>query len=147
MEDSRQVEERVMRFTTRHWPVRRSQKLASDARLAQDLGWTVEFFEKFGQEFSVDLQDLRVHWNQHFAPEGSFSFGAMVAIVLCITAGFWLRDAIGILLAWAWGITLIAIAAVIHHRLTKDNMIPVTIGDLVESVRLGRWNKPYFGTC
>jgi hypothetical protein len=63
----------------------------------------VEFFEKFAEEFKVDLQDLRAHWDQHFAPEGSLSFGVMVAIVLCITAGFWLRDAIGILTGMALG--------------------------------------------
>lgn len=107
----------------------------------------VEFFKKFAEEFKVDLKDLHVHWNQHFAPEGSLSAGAMVAIVLCITAGFWLRDAIGMLPAWAWGIVLIAIAALIHHRLAKDMMIPVTLEDLVQSVRFGRWNTPYLGSC
>ena len=140
-----------MRFTAQYSPVRKNQKLTSNTRLAQDLGMdgddAAEFFEKFSQEFAVDLQDLRVHWNQHFAPEGALSLGAMAAIVLCITAGFWLRDAIGILPAWAWGIALVALAALIHHRLGKDKMNPVTIGDLVDSVRLGRWNKPYFGSC
>jgi hypothetical protein len=150
MEESKEAEERVMRFTAAHWRVRKSHKLTTNTRLAQDLGMdgndAVEFFEKFAQEFSVDLYQLRVHWNQHFAREG-ISLGAMVAIALCVTAGFWLRDAIGVLPPWAWGIALIATAALSHRRFAKDNMSPVTIGDLAESVRLGRWSKPYFGSC
>src|SRR5690348_1284051 len=101
MEPSDPVEDRVIRFTAQHWPVRTNQKLTSDTRLAQELGIdgddAVEFFEVFAQEFGVDLQELRMHWDQHFAPEGSLSLAAMVAIALCITAGFWLRGAIGIL--------------------------------------------------
>lgn len=151
MEETDLVEERVIRFTAQHWPVRKGQKLTSGTRLAQDLGMdgddAIEFFEKFAAEFKVDLHDLRVHWNQHFAPEGSLSLGAMVAIVLCITAGFWLRDRVDILPAWAWGISLIAIVGLIHYWLTKDKMSPVTLGDLAESVRLGRWSKTYFGSC
>jgi hypothetical protein len=103
----------------------------------------VEFFEKFAEEFKVDLHDLRIHWNRHFAAEGSLSLGAMVTIVACITAGFWLRDAVGMVPAWAWGIVLVAVAALIHYLLSKGKMSPVTLGDLAESVRLGRWSKPY----
>ena len=150
MNDNVQIEERVLSFTAQHWPVRRHRKLTTDTRLAQDLGMdgddAIEFLEQFAQEFNVDLADLRIHWDQHFAPEGSLSFGAMVVVVLCITAGFWLRDATGILPAWAWGLSLIGVAALIHHRLSRDRSIPVTLGDLVEAVRLRRWNKPYFGS-
>ena len=85
--------------------------------------------------------------DQHFSPEGTLSLGALAAIVLCITAGFWLREAIGIFPAWVWGLILIAIAALIHHRFAKDDRLPVTVADLIESVRVGRWNKPYFGNC
>jgi len=42
----------------------------------QDLGMdgddAVEFFEAFGQTFSVDLARLWQHWHHHFAPEGIF---------------------------------------------------------------------------
>jgi hypothetical protein len=107
----------------------------------------VEFFERFRQEFQVDLADLDIHWNQHFVREGGPNFAVMIVIGLCVTAGFWFRHGIGIFPGWAWGIVLIAIAVLIHQTLTKDTMIPVTVGDLVESVRSGRWNKPYLGTC
>jgi hypothetical protein len=58
----------------------------------------VEFFEEFRQEFEVDLTNLHIHWDQHFCPEGTPpSFSLMIAIGLCVIAGFWLRDAVGIL--------------------------------------------------
>jgi acyl carrier protein len=144
-------EERVMRFTERHWPVRKGRSLTADTRLAQDLGVdgedAVEFFDAFQKEFGIDLEDLHIHWDQHFSPEGTLSLGALIMIVLCITAGFWVKDAVGIFPAWAWGLLLIAMAALIYQRLTKDDRLPVTLGDMAESVRAGRWSKPYFGNC
>ena len=52
----------------------------------------VEFFKDFGAEFRVDLDDLYTRWDEHFGPEGGPSFGFLVIVVLCIAAGFWLRD-------------------------------------------------------
>lgn len=145
------AEERVMRFTAQHWPVRKGRSLTPETRLAQDLEMdgddALEFFDAFQRDFGVDLEDLHMHWDQHFSPEGTLSLGALVTIVLCITAGFWLHGAIGILPAWGWGLLLIAIAALIHYRFTKDGRLPVTLGDMAESVRVGRWNKAYFGNC
>jgi hypothetical protein len=106
-----------------------------------------EFFEAFQRDFGVDLYSLYAHWDQHFSPEGAGSLGAMSTIVLCITAGFWVHDKIGVLPAWACGLTLIGIAGLIHYRLAKDDMIPTTPGDMAQSVRTSRWNKAYFGTC
>ena len=151
MEQKDWAEERVASFTAQHWRIRKDRRLTADTRLAQDLGIdgedAVEFFDEFQRDFGVDLVDLHMHWDQHFSPEGTLSLGALAAIVLCITAGFWLREAIGILPAWVWGLILIAIAALIHHRFAKDDRLPVTVGDLIESVRVGRWNKAYFGNC
>jgi acyl carrier protein len=151
MDEKDWAEERVMQFTAQHWRVRKGRSLTADTRLAQDLGMdgedAVEFFGEFQQDFGVDLADLHMHWDQHFSPEGTLSLGAMAAIALSITAGFGLRQAFGILPAWAWGLILIAIAALIHQRFAKDDRMPVTLGDLAESVRVGRWNKFYFGKC
>ena len=151
MDQTDWAEERVVQFTAQHWHIRKNRRLTTDTRLAQDLGMdgedAVEFFDEFQRDFGVDLVDLHMHWDQHFSPEGTLSLGALAAIVLCITAGFWLREAIGILPAWVWGLILIAIAALIHQRFAKDDRLPVTVGDLIESVRVGRWNKAYFGNC
>jgi hypothetical protein len=151
MDEKDWAEERVMQFTAQHWRIRKSRSLTTDTRLAQDLGMdgddAVEFFDEFQRAFGVDLVDLHMHWDQHFIPEGTLTLGALIGIVLCITAGFWLRGAIGILPAWAWGLILIGIAALIHQRFARDDRLPVTLGDMAESVRVGRWTKAYFGKC
>ena len=151
MDEKDWADERVMQFTAQHWRVRKGLRLTTDTRLAQDLGMdgedAVEFFDEFQRDFGVDLVDLHMHWDQHFSPEGTLSLGALVAIVLCITAGFWLRGALGILPAWSWGLILIGISALIHQRFVRDDRLPVTLGDLAESVRVGRWTKAYFGKC
>jgi len=53
---------------------RKSVHLSS--RLAQDIGMNgddaVEFFEKFGVKFHVDLTPLIDHWHDHFRAEGLF---------------------------------------------------------------------------
>jgi hypothetical protein len=73
-------------------------------RLAQDLGMArddaVAFFMEFCEKFKVDLSTLHVRWSQHFSPEGSGSFGALIVLCLCVIAGFWVQDLIGILHAW-----------------------------------------------
>ena len=64
---------------------RKSLHLSS--RLAQDIGMdgddAVEFFEKFGEEFHVDLTPLHDHWHDHFRSEGLFgsSPGFMVVTI------------------------------------------------------------------
>jgi hypothetical protein len=104
----------------------------------------VEFFEKFGKEFNVNLDDLHIRWGQHFGPEGGPSFGVVVVIVLCVTAGFLLRDFIGVLPAWVWGFALIVIAFVLYrHWFGVKTMVPITVSDLIDSVRSGRWSKSY----
>ena len=54
-------------------------------------------------KFKVDLHDLGTHWDCHFLPEGGPSPVSVVVICACITAGFMLRDFVGVLPAWGWG--------------------------------------------
>jgi len=126
----------------------RRHHLCLESRIAEDLGVdgedAVEFFKDFGKRFNVDFADLRIRWNQHFAPEGSGSFGYIVVLCLGVTAGFWLHDLFGLIPPWGWGIALIVAAILIHRRwFAKDKMLPISVGDLVESARLGRWAKSY----
>ena len=103
----------------------------------------VEFFESFGREFQVNLEDLHIWWNLHFGPEGGPSLGFVAETVTCMIAGFFLRDLLGILPAWGWGLVLIVAAVIVHKRWFADRTIPITISDLIEAARSGRWSKTY----
>ena len=97
------------------------KKLSPNARLAQDIGMdgddAVEFFEKFGKRFSVDLERLYVYWDLHFAPEGgALPLRAIVVMTCCGVCGFVLNRWLGIFPGWLWA-ALLAIAALwIHAR-------------------------------
>jgi acyl carrier protein len=140
------LEERVQGFTARHLGVKRD-KLSTGTRLNQDLGMdgddAVEFFRAFGAEFKVNLDDLYGRWNQHFGPDGGPSFGFLIIIVLCITAGFLLRDVFGLFPAWAWGIGLTVLVILAHQLWFARKKLPITVGDLIDSARSGRWGKSY----
>jgi acyl carrier protein len=140
------IEERVLDFTAQQRAVKRN-KVSIASRLQQDLGIdgddAVEFFRDFSAEFKVNLDDLYTHWDQHFGPEGGPSFGFLVIVVLCIAAGFWLRDLLGLIPAWAWGIALIFAVILAHQLWFAKKMLQITVGDLVESARSGRWSKSY----
>lgn len=140
------LEDRVQGFTAQHLGVKRS-KLSTATRLNRDLGMdgddAVEFFKDFAAEFQVNLDDLYARWDQHFGPEGGPSFGFLVILVACIITGFWLRDRFGWLPAWAWGIALILAVILAYQFWFAKKMLPITVGDLVESARSGRWSKSY----
>jgi len=73
------------------------------SRLAEDIGMdgddAVEFFEKFGEKFHVDLTTLGDHWKDHFRSEGLFgtSPGVMAVtitvqdLVEAATSGKWVK--------------------------------------------------------
>jgi acyl carrier protein len=140
------LEDRVQDFTAQHLGVKRS-KLSTATRLNRDLGMdgddAVEFFKDFSAEFQVNLDDLYSHWDRHFGPEGGPSFGFLVISVACIMAGFWLRDRLRWLPAWAWGIALISVVILAHQFWFAKKMLPIAVGDLVESARSRRWSKSY----
>lgn len=140
------LKDRVQGFTAQHLGVTRS-KLSTATRLNRDLGMdgddAAEFFKDFAAEFQVNLDDLYTRWDQHFGPEGGPSFGFVGILVACITAGFWLRDRLGWLPAWAWGIAVILAVILAYQFWFAKKMLPITVGDLVESARSGRWNKSY----
>jgi acyl carrier protein len=144
------LEDRVQAFTAQHFGVKRN-KLSTATRLNRDLGMdgddAVEFFKDFGAAFKVNLDDLHARWDQHFGPEGGPSFGFLIIVVLCITAGFWLRDRLGLLPAWAWGIALIFAVILAYQFWLSKKMLPITVGDLVDSARRGRWSKSYTNCC
>lgn len=144
------LETQVFGFVADQWRTKR-EKLSPSTRLAQDLGMegddAVEFFTEFGKRFGVDLDELHTRWGQHFSHEGSGTFTGIVVVVLCVSAGFWLHDTVGILPAWAWGISLIVTVTLVpflvqRHR-GRAMKIPITIADLIDAAQSGRWSKSY----
>lgn len=144
--DSETLEDRIKDFTAYHLGVKR-EKLSPDTSLNDELGMAgedaVEFFDDFGVEFKVDLDDLHIRWDQHFVPEGGLSYSFLVILTLCIVSGAGLRGLIGLLPSWAWSIALIGIVILVHNSWFAEKLIPVTMADLVDSARSGRWIKSY----
>ncbi len=143
------LEQQVLSFTATRLGVRRS-KVTNSARLAQDLGMegedAVELFRDFGQRFNVDLHGLYANWERHFSPEvGGPTLAAIAVICGCVTAGFMLKDFVGVLPAWGWGIVLIGMGTAIYQKwfIEKDTRMPVRVNDLIESVRSGKWSMSY----
>ncbi len=140
------LEDRVQGFTAQHLGVKRN-KLSTGTRLNQDLGVdgedAAEFFKDFSTEFRVNLDDLYTRWDEHFGPEGGPPFVFLVIVVLCIIAGFWLRDLFGLLPAWAWSIALIFGVILVHRFWFAKDLLPITVGDLIDSARSGHWSKSH----
>jgi Protein of unknown function (DUF1493) len=146
-----ELEDRIIEFTAEERGMKRKRILLS-CRLSQDLGMdgddAVEFFEKLGKKFGVDLELLWQHWHRHFGPEFSGpSLGAIVLIVACVVLGDLLHRAVHRIPAWAAMITLIVVAVWIYNRFFADRdqpgVIPVTVGDLVDAARARKWVKKY----
>jgi len=143
------LEDRVLSFTAAWLGVKRS-KVVNSTRLAQDRGMdgddAVEFFREFGEKFTVDLHGLYANWERHFLPEGGSGGLTTIAVICgCITAGFMLKDFVGVLPAWGWGIVLIGIATAIHQKwfTEKDTRMLVKVSDLIESARSSKWSILY----
>lgn len=116
-------------------------------RLSEDLGLdgddAVDFFEAYGDAFSVDLAPLHRHWREHFGPEGfSLSYG-LGLVLIGATAGFlialtglpkWAASGLGVAAAFGWLIGLRA------WPLPRGKApIPITVSDLIHAARIGRW--------
>jgi hypothetical protein len=145
------LEDRIIEFTAEERGMKRKRILLS-SRLSHDLGMEgddgVDFFEKFGKKFSVDLEPLWKHWPRHFGPEFSgLSLGAIVLVVACVVLGDLLHRAIHRIPGWAAMIALIVVAVWIYNRFFADRdqpgVIPVTIQDLVDAAKAGKWVKQY----
>jgi hypothetical protein len=104
------LEERVIAFAA-HEPSVRPEKIALTDRVNLDLGLdgddAVEFFEKFGREFSVNLEPLGHRWHEHFGPEGGPFLHGLACIVL-FTVGIAIHWMVNWIPVWA-GIPLIVV--------------------------------------
>jgi acyl carrier protein len=126
-------------------------------RLRSDLGLdgdsAVEFFQRYGEDFGVDLTELKAAWQFYFSPErAAISRGTKFAIVAGISA--WLLQAMlfpqlstffG--LVTAAGLSVIVwLSVAIAERMNRDPEIPaereITVGQLIENARTGIWKVP-----
>jgi acyl carrier protein len=127
-------------------------RILLSSRLVQDLGMdgddAVEFFGHFGKALNVELAELHSHWDEHFGPEGGGpSLGYMGVIGAAVVFGDLLHRVLPWLHAWASMLVLLIVFGWVFNRLfpaPEGRMTtPVTVGDLVDAAREGRWNKAY----
>jgi len=138
------IPDRVYALVAEDRGVNRST-LTPGTTLSYDLGLegddAVEFFENFGKEFSVDLEQLREDWNRYFSAEGlspvAFIPGAIVSVLLAklfprVTE--WLSLLLGFVLG-----TILFFGALWLFR--KKHEPQITIQDLIDCAEAGKWTK------
>ena len=145
-----ELEEQIVNLIVQRTGIK-AKKVNLNSRLAQDIGMdgddAVEFFEKFTEQFHVDLTALGPNWQRHFLPEGGGpSLGCMVTIGIGVVAGGLLHEAFKRVPAWAAMIVLVPLFCRIYVKLfdePEDEMIPITVKDLVDAAIAGTWVKSY----
>jgi hypothetical protein len=161
------LETRVVTFTAIHSGVD-PRKVSPMMRLAQDLDIkgddASEFFDAFGEEFRVNLDQLNMHWDQHFHPEAGMILSIAFIALGCVTLACSLLVLFGFG-GWLWshiyissispyqvyrtptwvgsGIASLLCWIVVSHR--NRSSIPITIADLIDAAGAGRWVKRYNG--
>jgi len=125
------------------------EKLEPQLTLQRDLGMdgddAVEFFERFGREFSVDLRPLGEDWQYYFGPEG-IPFRAWLFILIpgFIISILFVRflpqlpDWSSFLLGFVGWIS--ALLGWKHLRGSVSDP-QITIQDLIDCVHAGVWTK------
>jgi hypothetical protein len=150
-----ELEKQITAFIVEETGVKRKRvELAS--RLAQDVGMdgdeAGEFFKKFCEKFHVDLTLLYDHWPQHFSPEGTgMTPGCLIGIFVSVAVGAVLHEFVKRLPAWAWMIAVLPVIGWIYTRFFLDRepddaKVPITVQDLVDAARSGKWVRKYEST-
>jgi hypothetical protein len=145
-----ELEERIIALVAKATGTKR-ERIHLASRLSQDFGMdgddAVEFFEKFGTQFDVDLTALFDHWDLHFMPEGGGpGLGGTFAIGAGLLAGAILHEAVKWIPLWAAMLTLAGLSLWVCIKIfgePPDEKAPVTVNDLVEAAGSGQWVKRY----
>jgi len=145
-----ELEERIVDLIAKETGIK-PKKVHLDSRLAQDIGMdgddAVDFFEKYGEKFHVDLNVLGNHWDRHFLPEGGLPpLGSMVVIGVGVVVGGLLHEAVKWFPMWAAMIVVVALLCWIYGRFFNEpqgDKTPITVRDLVDAASSGRWRKHY----
>ena len=125
------------------------EKLQLTTTLSGDLGVegddAVEFFEKFGSEFAVDLTDLYRDWKFYFSPEGVPFATALLVVIPPVGIAILLERffpqlhrmvALGIA-----GLLWLPVLVQWSRWRYKNRTLQITIEDLVQSASSGKWTK------
>jgi len=150
------LEERIVDLLTDQMQVRRS-RIQLSTTLADGIGMdgddAVEFFERFAEQFNVDLTELGQHWHRHFGLEGgpvSLPPELWLAIAVGAVAGLalhywvhWIPGWLGVivLVVASWPIALKLYA--IRNPSIAPPMRPITVQDLVDAATSGKWPLEY----
>ncbi len=160
--ESDALEQRVLTFAAIRAGVS-PRKVSPMTRLAQDLAIkgddANEFFDAYRKEFRVNLDELNMHWDLHFHPEPGLLLNTVFIALGCVTlAGsllvlfsfggrLWSYDYFSPYQMYrtpTWvgsGIVSLLFGIVAWYRNRRSD--PVTIADLIEAARAGRWVKSY----
>lgn len=122
-------------------------RLTPSSRLLEDLGMNgddaVDFFSEIQTKFGTDLTPLQANWSNHFGPEGLSCWFGLIVIPAAFAAGL-IVAAIG-WPKWTGFAIALAIVAIVIWLLrklpTKKAGEPITVADLVASVKAGVWVK------
>jgi acyl carrier protein len=138
------LEERVIAFVAHERNIR-PETISLTDRINLDLGLdgddAVEFFEKFGKEFSVNLKPLGHAWHEHFGSEGGLFWLGFVCFVL-FAIGFAIHWIVNWIPVWAAGISLIVVWVwPLRCWPIRKTLTPVTVQDLVNAACTGSWSE------
>jgi hypothetical protein len=121
------------------------EKIQLSDRLLQDLGMdgddAVDFFNSVHERFGTDLTHLHKHWRNHFGPEGFSCWNGLVIIPAAVIGGV-VAAVAGLSTFWGFAISVALLAAwiwVMRRWGRPDEMVPVTVEDVVSAVEIGTW--------
>lgn len=124
------------------------EKLQPGTTLSRDLGMegddAVEFFEKFGREFAVDLTDLDRDWKFYFSPEGVPLTTTLLVVIPAVALAVFLERFLPYLHGMvALGISgLLWLAVLVRwSKWRYKNSPQISIADLIDSASSGKWTK------
>jgi len=133
------LEERINDFTSEWFRM----TFRIDQRVPFDTYGTTAsmFFPAFEKAFSVDLSRLKDYWEYHFPLTRGFSLNRTVAILAA-----WIGAAVlHIYAGWPiWvGVIVLMILGFINWRAFRRTRVPITVQDLVDAARAGKWVMEY----
>src|SRR5262249_47544673 len=142
------LETSIIDFVADESGIRRDKVLLT-SRLSKDLGIegldAEELFEAFGKKFNVDLTVLWDYWDFHFSPEGGPGWTIAIPLLVCFLIGEAIHRALGWFPFWAYGVALFVlwIWPLRCWPLAGEAPLQITVQELVEAARQGRWIRAY----